>query len=54
MHTVQIMISNVEGEVKKGITQSKYQGKTAGAQKSDAAIGQANASGDSSSFVLLR
>jgi hypothetical protein len=43
MLTVQTMISNVEADVKNGSSQRRYHGKTAGAHKSVAAIGQANA-----------
>jgi hypothetical protein len=44
MLTVQTMISCVEAEVRNGSSQSRYQGNTTGAQKRDAAIGQANIS----------
>jgi hypothetical protein len=47
MLTVQMMIGRVEGDLKKGSIQSKYQGYITGAHKRDAAIGQANASEDS-------
>ena len=43
MLTVQTMISNVEADVKNGINQRRYHGKTAGAHKRVAAMGQANA-----------
>jgi hypothetical protein len=46
MVTVQKIISNVETDVRSGSSQSRYQGKTTGAHKRDAAIGQANISGD--------
>ena len=46
MLTVQMMIESVEADRAKGSSQSKYQGNTTGAHKSDAAIGHANASGD--------
>src|SRR5215472_7091135 len=48
MLTVQRMIGNVEAEVTNGISQRRYHGNTAGAHKRDAAIGQANISGDHS------
>ena len=40
--TVQTIISSVPAEVKNGSSQSRYQGKTAGANTRHAAIGQAN------------
>ena len=42
MLTVQIMISSVEADVRNGRSQRRYHGKTAGANKRDAAMGQAN------------
>src|SRR5215471_13140708 len=53
MLTVQRMISRVEAEVRNGSSQSRYHGNTTGAHKRDAAIGQANASGDHSVAVRL-
>lgn len=41
--TVQISISQVEGELRKGSSQRRYQGNTTGAKTSDAAMGQAKA-----------
>src|SRR5579863_5923266 len=46
MLTVQIMISSVEADVRNGSSQRRYQGNTTGAHKRDAAMGQANRSGD--------
>src|SRR6516225_4304010 len=46
MLTVQTMIGSVETDRTNGRSQSKYHGNAAGAQKSDAAIGHANASAD--------
>ena len=43
MLTVQTMISSVEADVKNGSSQRRYHGKTAGAHKRVAAMGQANA-----------
>jgi hypothetical protein len=43
MLTVQTTISSVEADVKNGSSHKRYHGKTAGAHKRDAAIGQANA-----------
>src|SRR5580692_8697201 len=53
MLTVQTLISNVEGDLTNGSSQRRYHGNTAGAHKRDAAIGQANMSGDHSGAVLL-
>src|SRR5713226_3406441 len=53
MLTVQRMISSVEADVRNGSSQRRYQGNTTGAHKRDAAIGQANRSGDHSSAALL-
>src|SRR3954467_2244838 len=58
MLTVQTMISRVEADVRNGSSHNKYHGKTTGANKRDAAIGQANAShanwfGAHSGAVLL-
>ena len=53
MLTLQTVISNVEAEVRNGSSQSRYQGNTTGAHKRDAAIGQANTSGDQALAVLL-
>ena len=46
MLTVQMEIGSVELGRRNGSSQSRYQGYTTGAHKSDAAIGQAKASGD--------
>ena len=46
MLTVQMMSGSVEAERRNGSSHSRYQGYTTGAQNSDAAIGQANASDD--------
>jgi hypothetical protein len=54
MLTVQIMMSSVEGDMRNGTNQSKYQGNTTGAQMSVAAIGQANAAEDNSGDALLK
>jgi hypothetical protein len=43
MLTVQTIIRSVEADVKNGSSQRRYHGKTTGAHKRDAAIGQANA-----------
>ena len=53
MLTVQTMIGSVEGDLRNGSSQSRYQGNTAGAHKRDAAIGHANMSGDDSGANLL-
>src|SRR5579863_9152152 len=53
MLTVQIMISSVEADVRNGSSQSKYHGNTAGAHRRDAAMGQANWSGDHVGAALL-
>src|SRR3981189_3023244 len=47
------MIGSVEGAVRNGSSQRRYHGNTAGAHKRDAAIGQANWSGDHSGAALL-
>jgi len=52
--TVQTIISSVEADVRNGSSQRRYQGNTTGAQKRDAAIGQANALGDHFGDALLR
>src|SRR5215470_18416784 len=53
MLTVQMRIGSVETDRRKGRSHSRYHGYTTGANKSDAAIGQANASdGRSADFVL--
>ena len=44
MLTVQMMIGSVEADRTNGSSQSRYHGYTTGAQRSDAAIGHANAS----------
>src|SRR6266567_3787188 len=53
MLTVQRMISSVEADVRNGSSQRRYHGNTTGAHKRDAAMGQANMSGDHSGVVLL-
>src|SRR5438105_13869244 len=53
MLTVQKMISSVEADVRNGSSQSRYHGNTTGAHRRDAAIGQANASGDNSRDARL-
>src|ERR1700737_959136 len=53
MLTVQMTIGSVEADLRNGSSQRRYQGYTTGAHRSDAAIGQANRSGDRSSDVLL-
>src|SRR5690349_16310712 len=53
MLTVQTMIGSVEGNLRNGSSHKRYHGNTAGAHKSDAAIGQANISGDRSGAALL-
>src|SRR5215831_8659041 len=53
MLTVQTMSNSVEGEVRNGSSQRRYQGNTAGAKKRDAAIGQANTSRRNSGNALL-
>src|SRR5438270_6136224 len=53
MVTVQRMISNVEADVTNGSSHRRYQGNTTGAHKRDAAIGQANKSGEHSGAALL-
>src|SRR5947209_5377538 len=54
MLTVQIVISRVEADVRNGISQRRYQGNTTGAQKRDAAMGQANTSAENSGDALLK
>src|SRR5258707_7807933 len=53
MLTVQTIISIVEADVKNGSSQRRYHGNTTGAHKRDAAIGQANWSGEQSGAALL-
>src|SRR5216684_5861930 len=53
MLTVQMMSGSVEDDRRNGSSQSRYQGYTTGAQKSDVAIGQANASGEHASEFFL-
>src|SRR5260370_6142725 len=53
MLKVQTMIGTVEIDLRNGSSHSRYHGYTTGAHKSDAAIGQANASEDSSADFLL-
>src|SRR5579863_10498678 len=47
MLTVQMMMGTVETDRMNGSSQSRYQGYTTGAHRSDAAIDHANASGES-------
>src|ERR1700693_4123709 len=54
MLTVQTMSGTVEADRRNGSSQSRYHGYTTGAHKSDAAIGQANASDDHVGALLLR
>src|SRR5258708_19666682 len=53
MLKVQIMSGTVEVDLMNGSSHSRYHGYITGAHKSDAAIGQANASGDPSVDFLL-
>src|SRR5260370_5695531 len=53
MLKVQIMIGTVDVDLMNGSIHSRYHGYTTGAQKSDAAIGQAKASNDPSADFLL-
>ena len=53
MLTVQTVIRRVERDVRNGSSQRRYHGNTAGAHTRDAAIGQANASGDDSDAACL-
>src|SRR5512133_3202263 len=53
MLELQMMISRVDAVVKNGSSESKYHGNTTGAQKRDAAIGQANCSKDHSGIRFL-
>ena len=53
MLTVQMMIGSVEADRRNGSSQSRYHGYTTGAHRSDAAIGQANASEDHAADFLL-
>src|ERR1700730_632665 len=53
MLDVQMMIGSVEADLRNGSSQRRYQGYTVGAHRSDAAIGQANTSGDRSGNLLL-
>jgi hypothetical protein len=54
MLTVQIVISRVEADLRNGSSQRRYQGNTTGAQKRDAAMGQANPSVENSGDALLK
>src|ERR1700733_5810747 len=55
MLTAQMMIGTVEADRKNGSSQRRYHGYTTGAQRSDAAIGQANAAGkDAGAFRLIQ
>src|SRR6266481_1116201 len=53
MLTVQTMIGTVEADRRNGSNQSRYQGYTTGAHRSDAAMGHANASEDHAGALLL-
>jgi hypothetical protein len=53
MLKVQIIIGTVEVDLVNGSSHSRYHGYTTGAHRSDAAIGQANASEDISADFLL-
>ena len=53
MLTVQMMSGTVEADRKNGNSQSKYQGYTTGAHRSDAAMGHANVLGDHAADFLL-
>ena len=53
MLTVQMMIGAVDAERTNGSSQRRYHGYTTGAQRSDAAIGHANVSGDHSMVLLF-
>src|ERR1700692_2509395 len=53
MLTVQRMISSVEADIRNGSSQRRYHGNTTGAHKRQAAMGQANRSGDNSDAALL-
>jgi hypothetical protein len=53
MLTVQTMISSVEVDVRNGSRETRYHGKTTGAHKRDAAIGQAKIFEDHSDDLLL-
>src|ERR1700692_578911 len=53
MLTVQRMISSVEADIRNGSSQRRYHGNTTGAHTRDAAIGQANMSGDHLRTALL-
>src|SRR5689334_17854524 len=50
--TLHRIISTLEGDVRNGSSQSRYQGNTTGAHKSVAAIGQAYTSGEHSGAAL--
>ena len=52
MLKVQIMIGTIEVDLMNGSSHSRYHGYTTGAHKSDAAIGQADASEDPSADFL--
>src|SRR4051794_23790340 len=53
MLTVHTAISSVEGEIRNGKSHKRYHGNTTGANRRDAAIGQANTFGDNS-YALAR
>ena len=53
MLTVQIMSGRVEADLMNGNSHSRYHGYMTGAHKSDAAMGQANASGEHASEPRL-
>src|SRR5207244_601106 len=52
MLAVQRMMSSVEADVRNGSSARRYHGNTTGAHRRDAAIGQANRSGDHSVAAL--
>ena len=53
MLTVQMMIGTVEADRKNGSSQRRNHGYTTGAHRSDAAMGQANASADDAGALIL-
>ena len=53
MLTVQMIIGSVETDRRNGSSHSRYHGYTTGANKSDAAMGHANASEDHAADFLL-
>src|ERR1700752_401077 len=54
MLIVQMMIGSVEADLRNGGSQRRYHGYTTGAQRSDAAMGHANASEEHSRALFLR